>query len=200
MRMKWTGLIAATALLLTMAGCSKQPFKEVETAPGKAVLYVYWLEPLNENNTQFDVLIGDEVIDVVHDNSYIAVDIAPGGVDVTVQNHDPIAAHLQKTTIRIDAAKGDAKYVKIENPFKAYEVDASAASGEIKKTSLWDSQYAINIDEESATAENTVSNREPTAVKAANAVDEIERLVKLKESGAITQEEYEILKARVIAK
>lgn len=195
MRMKWTGLVAAAALLFTMAGCSKQPFQAVEPKPGKSVVYVYWPEAYGVDAVKYDVVINGEIVGIVHNNSYIARDVPNGPLNVTVQNNDPVAAHLETSTVSIDTSGDNVAYVKVTSPFKVSVPDEEVAREEIKKTLVWDGLIGSEL-QATATAEKRPVSQESSFSAAA----EIERLVALKEKGAITEEEYEILKARIIAK
>jgi hypothetical protein len=193
--MKIFGAVLMIAAMLWMSGCSRQPFSEVKPAAGNAVLYVYWPESMNQDHTLYDVVIDGKVVGVVHNHCYIATEVSPGPVNVTIRDRDPIKAHLKKAQLQIDAVVSGAVYIKIGSPFSASVVDNTVGSQEIRDTELW--------EELDATIHMAGEEKAPAAEPAKarpSASEEIERLVALKEKGAITQEEYEILKARVISK
>ena len=192
MRSKILGTAMMVMAALWMAGCSKQPFKEVQTTAEQSVVYVYWLESMNQENTLYDVSIDGKVVGTVHNNCYIAAQVAPGEVEVTVTDHDPVKAHLKKAHLKLEARPSEASYIKINSPFRVAVADKATGSEEIKRTGEWEELFDLTRVSNAPAAVPVQQQQSPAA--------EIERLLALKEKGAITEEEYQILKARVITK
>jgi hypothetical protein len=191
MRNLWLVVALGAALLLT--GCARKSFEQVQVQNGKSALYVYWLEPVNQENATYDVYVDGELAGVVHNHSYIVTQVKQGQVTVTVQNSDPVKASLERSVIQLDTSGSTEHYIKIKTPFNVKVPDASLASEEIKSAEQWDDiGFSVRMPGE--------PKKGAAAVAQPSAAEEIERLLDLKNKGAITEEEYQILKARVIGK
>lgn len=191
MRKLWMVVALSTALLLT--GCVRKSFEQVQVQNGKSALYVYWLEAMNQDNARYDVFVNGELVGVVHNDCYIVTQVKQGPVTVTVQNSDPVKSHLEKSVFNLDTSGSSEQYIKIKSPYSVKVADAAVASEEIKSTQQWeDFDHSVNMAGEPK--KGSVAAAQPSAA------EEIERLLDLKNRGAITEEEYQILKARVIAK
>ncbi|MDX1295369.1 MAG: hypothetical protein R3302_03830, partial [Sulfurimonadaceae bacterium] len=95
MRNLWLVVALSAAMLLT--GCVRKSFEQVHVQNGKSALYVYWLESMNQEDVKYDVLVNGELVGVVHNDCYIVTQVKQGPVTVTVQNSDPVKAHLEKS-------------------------------------------------------------------------------------------------------
>jgi hypothetical protein len=189
------GLVAAVWLSLGITGCTKQAFQEAAVKENRSVVYVYRPKGSGGAETTYDLLVNGRAAGTLHPNCYIALEVPKEKVVLTVRNSDRFRAAVETKVVELDGGAGNEYYVRVTQPFEVAVADASSASEEIRKTVLWkDFDLTINMagDEKEAPAEKA---EKPVA----GDLKELERLHALKEKGAITAEEYEVLKARVIS-
>jgi hypothetical protein len=186
------GLAAAIGLLLGMTGCAKQAFQAVEAKPDRTVFYVYWPKGGTATDTTYELLLNGKAAGTLHNNCYIALEVPKEKVALTVRNSDPLKAAVENRVLQLDGGVGTGKYVKVTHPFEVAEADTSVASEEIRETVLWE-DFDLTINKAGK------ADRKPAEKAGESVAGELERLHALKEKGAITAEEYEVLKARVIS-
>jgi len=191
----WMAAVAAAALF---TGCSNHPYQELQTASQERAVYVYWLDRFT-NDTSYDVLVDGKYVGEVRNNGYVAASVGTGTHELIVRHSDPVKAHLQKAVLQIDATGADAHYVKIRSPFKVAEAEAATAREEIRNTErhvgILDYSSSEEKPQESAA---TVAQTSPAATEE-KTIAALERLSALKEKGAITEEEFAVLKAKILA-
>ncbi|MEN8145980.1 MAG: SHOCT domain-containing protein [Campylobacterota bacterium] len=212
--------ITLTILFLTLvlAGCSKAPFKEQEPLKNAALVYVYVAtdDGVNDSdrNPYYKVgFNGKNVKDGMLVNEYMVFNLKPETVTVSTTR-----ANIEKQELILQLKAGEIRYLKVQSfsddfgKFSFIEVSSEVGLKEITKTrtAVEDKKEAgyidvliesISSDEEqnAVIVKEDVTEKE-TAESAQSNADELERLFELKEKGAISQEEYETLKAKVINK
>ena len=187
-------------ILLLLAGCGPRvPYAEHTVAPDKAMVYVYRPKSVNGEGALHEIVIDGSVRGRVDDSGYFPVPVDPGRVDITVRNSDIVVGTVENKTVRLeDARAGGVYFVKVdlsrEDIYSVVLVDSAEAQDEIAKTFLYDSTRTdINV------RENSAAYTAAPVKEAPSSLDELERLFALKEKGALTQEEYEKMKAKLIA-
>ena len=190
----------AVIVLFLFAGCGpRMPYAEHTVAPDKAMVYVYRPKSVNAEGSLHEIVIDGSVRGRVDDSGYFPVPVDPGRVDITVRNSDIVVGTVENKTVHLENARaGGVYYVKVdlsrEDIYSVKLVDAAEARGEIAKTFLYDSTRTdINL------RENSAAYTAAPAKEAPSSLDELERLFALKEKGALTQEEFERMKAKIIA-
>lgn len=194
-------LYAITGILVIalITGCAtRTPYHDSHIEKEKAVLYVYRPDSLFNVEKVYDVIIDNTTKGQIYESAYSPITIDPGTLSVTIRNHDAVMGNVENKTITFDTVTaGKAYYIKIDvterDSFKVTAVNETDAKEEIVKTFLIDAD-----SKKFKVYKSAPSNAAVTAPAPLSTSDEIERLYKLKEKGAITQEEYNTLKAKVI--
>ena len=205
-------------LTLVLAGCSKTPFKEQEPLENAALVYVYVLVDDGVNDTDRNPyykvgLNGKNVKGGMLTNEYMAFKLKPEKVEVSVTRAD-----IEKQELTLQLQAGESRYLKVQSfsddfgKFSFEEVNSEVGAKEIADTRAAvedkkeDDYISVLIDSiSSEEEENAAVVKEDAAEKdikksEQSDANELERLYELKEKGAISQEEYETLKSKVINK
>lgn len=181
-------------ILLFATGCAFKPFEEVQSIPGKTVVHVYWPRDLKGSDTLYDVYTGGKRVGALANEGYITA-VVEGRSEITVRNRDAVIGALEHQTLTIDNDDGDIVYYKVVAPFNVVKMDPAVAKEEIRET--FNKVTGMESDDEKNQNE---AKTEASPAESKSVVDELERLVDLKNKGAITEEEYQVLKARVIGR
>ncbi|MEE8588112.1 MAG: SHOCT domain-containing protein, partial [Sulfurimonadaceae bacterium] len=210
--------LAILLITLLLAGCAKTPFKAHEPLANAALVYVYVAmdDGINdtERNPYYKVgLNGKNVKDGMLTNEYMAFNLKPETVVISA-----IRANIEKQELTLHLKAGETRYLKVQSfsddfgKFSFEEVSSEVGAKEIANTRAAveekkeDDYISVLVEsissdeEENATVVKEDVAGKDTAKSEQNDADELERLFELKEKGAITQEEYETLKAKVINK
>ena len=213
-------LATLTIFLITLllAGCAKAPFKAQEPLANAALVYVYVAMDAGVNDTNRNPyykvgLNGKNTKGGMVTNEYMAFNLKPETVLISTTRAD-----IEKQELTIQLQAGETRYLKVQSfsddfgKFSFKEVSSEVGAKEIAKTraAVEDKKEADYIDvlvesvssdeeENAAIVKEDVSEKDTVKSAQSNA-DELERLFELKEKGAISQEEYETLKAKVINK
>lgn len=198
---KFVYAVLGIGALVLMSGCAERtPYAETAVEAGKAVVYVYRPESYANETKVYDVVIDGQIKGKLYDNGYLAVELEPGTTALSVRNSDALMATLESATIDlVDVRSGSAHYVKVDvavqDAFSAKAVSAQTAKGEIAKTVLYDPDAKkINLYASGAQKREA----EPVQPKASS-VEQLEKLYELKQKGALSDEEYAKMKAKIIA-
>jgi len=203
---KLTLLLFSTALLLLNACGSKVPFKEQEPLENSALVYVY--QPLNisadENANISDYNIrfnGRQVMERISSNEYMVFNVKPEKVDVSV-----VRKQIEEKVIRLDLQVGEIYYLEIldnleGNAFDFVQVDKKRAYPQLAKTGLAGSsvenvENIINVFSDEPKKEPALVPTHRTTSK----MDEIQKAFDMKEKGMLSEEEFNTLKAEILAK
>ena len=150
---------------------------------------------------------------VLNDNGYLVYDVNTDKFTIFLRNSDLILGKTDHTEIVLnELQKGEAYYVKAVvnqgSPVKLVAMNRDKARSEIKNTVLYDQDEKIIKLYESQSQDASAKPAakpiaDPRVAPAAAAVtgssaDEIQKLYELKKSGAISDEEFQSLKKKVI--
>ncbi|MGB5966212.1 MAG: SHOCT domain-containing protein [Sulfurimonadaceae bacterium] len=197
-------LIVGVGMLLYLSGCSRVPF-EAQTLPNdKALVYVYAIDNVGDgedsSNPRYKILINEQrVSERVEQGEYLGFELQPAETKVSVIRGSLIEHSMTINTaagqqyffkIVTDHAGGDFKFSQVSQQQGIKEIEKTYLAGASSDEGMFDGTILGNEDEE----------KEKTNTSEQSDADELERLHDLKEKGAITQEEYETLKAKVINK
>ena len=211
-------IITILVIALAFAGCAKTPFKPQEPLTSAALVYIYVGMDDGVNDTERNPYYkvgfnGKNVHDGMLTNEYMAFDLKPESVLISTTR-----ANIEKQELTLQLKAGETRYLKVQSfsddfgKFTFKEVSSDVGAKEIISTraAVEDKKEADYIDvlvesvssdekENAAVVKQDTPENETPASEQGDA-DELERLFELKEKGAITQEEYEALKAKVINK
>ncbi|MGB5965712.1 MAG: SHOCT domain-containing protein [Sulfurimonadaceae bacterium] len=189
-------------VVLTFTSCSKVPFKEESALQNASLVYFYVSSYAgsseNTSNPKYMVKIdGQRVKTRVEGGEYLSFNLESKPSTFTV-----IRNGIIENQLKLELKEGATYYLKVvtnntDGDFTFVEVDEAKGLREIKKTYLAGEQ----AEDEDTFVDQLVGDDKDDAIKSEQSdADELERLHDLKEKGAITQEEYETLKAKVINK
>lgn len=211
-------IVTIILITLLLSGCSKTPFKAQEPLANAALLYVYvgMDDGVNDSNRNpyYKVgLNGKNVKGGMLTNEYMAFNLKPETVEVSVTR-----AEIEKQTLTLHLKAGETRYLKAQSfsddfgKFLFKEMSSEVGAKEIANTRAAvedkkeDDYISVLVDTiSSEEEENAAVVKEDAAEKdkkksEQSDANELERLYELKEKGAISQEEYETLKSKVINK
>jgi hypothetical protein len=214
-------VLGAVAVLIFTGCVSKSSYEPTENFnQRKAMVYVYMLQN-NQNNYDYLVTIDGYNLGLLHNNNYLPIEVPTGKVTIHMTNTDPIMANSQQAMITLDDVKaGESYYVRAIPSMvpELHQMPASMALTEITDTSIsnegtdlkevYRSLTGVSIplnepavifpgSEKKPVAEAQTST--PAAATGESQTDRLERLYSLKEKGAITDDEYNTLKAKILA-
>jgi len=213
---KLTLLLLSITLLLFSACGSKIPFKKQEPLENSALVYVY--QPLNigtdENMNMSDYNIrfnGRQVMERISTNEYMTFNVKPEKVAISI-----VRKQIEEKVITLDLKAGQVYYLKIldnleGNTFDFVRVDKDTAYPELAKTGLAGSSVEsedniINVfvdepEKESALVlEKEVTQQQTSVAPSSSKMDEIQKAFDMKEKGMLNEEEFNTLKAEILAK
>lgn len=191
--------VVGLGALILMSGCAdRAPYVESAVKSDKALVYVYRPESYFNEAKIYDIVIGGEVKAKLHDNGYVPVEIDPGTSALTVRNSDALMATLENKTIDlVDVRGGSVHYIKVDvaaqDAFSAKAVSMQTAKGEIAKTVLYD------VNAKKFNVYSPASQGGAPVRQEASSVEKLEKLFELKEKGALSEEEFAKMKAKIIA-
>jgi len=199
-----------------LTGCApKAPYSETLLRSDKTWVYIYSPGSVLVNEMTYDVRVdGMKNHLVLNDSAYLVYDAPSDQFSIAVRNSDLVLGQLDhKKIVLKDLKKGIAYYVKVivnqGSPVKLQLMNADKGAQEIKGTMLYaQDANTIKVYESQGKAavqpvvEPIADPRTAPAVKAvsASSADEIQKLYELKKSGAISEEEFQTLKKKIIEK
>ena len=190
-------------LAITFTSCSKTPFAEQNPESDKALVYVYVAEDDSINETyrkpSYKITInGIRSKDSIGIGEYIVFNLKPISLIATATRSD---IEIQKLNLELEAGK--AYFLRVRSfsddfgKFKFELVDNKTALNEIKDTTL-----ATEVDKKEEFI-NSIGQDDDTPKKSSeniSKIDEIKKAHMLKKDGIITDEEFNKLKAEILAK
>ena len=208
-----TILLLSTFLLLLTACGSKIPFKKQEPLANSALVYVYL--PSNVNATDSDYssdynirFNGRRVMERISSDEYMAFNVKPEKVDISV-----VRKQIEEKTVTLDLKVGQVYYLKIVDNmdggnFDFVRMNKRDAYPELMKTGLAGSSVEsedniINVFTDSPKEEAVVVapvTQSAPAVSKVSKMDEIQKAFDMKEKGILSDEEFNTLKAEILAK
>lgn len=207
-------LLSLTLLLLTACG-SKIPFAKQDPLPNSALVYVYLPVNISDdesaNESDYNILFnGRRVMERLSSNEYMAFNVKPEQVEVSA-----LRQQIEKKSVALDLKVGETYYLKIVdnlagNSFDFVQMNKKDAYPELMKTGLAGSsveneENIINVfmdepkKEESAIIVPVISEKVPAA-KTVSKMDEIQKAYDMKEKGMLSEEEFNALKAEILAR
>ena len=215
--MKKTTLLLLSLTMLIFSACgNKIPFTKQEPLPESALVYVYLPANISDDDATFisDYNIrfnGRQVMERISSSEYMAFNVKPESVEVSV-----VRKQIEVKSVTLDLKIGQIYYLKIEdnldgNSFDFVRVNKRDAYPELMKTGLAGSSVEnedniINIftddepeKEESAVVAPDTSQAEPV-VQTSSKMDEVQKAYDMKEKGMLSEEEFNSLKADILAK
>jgi len=214
--MKKLTLLLLSLTIFIFSGCgNKIPFAKQEPLPESALVYVYLPANISDNDVTFisDYNIrfnGRQVMERISSNEYMAFNVKPEKVEIAV-----VRKQIEKKSITLDLIVGQIYYLKIEdnlagNSFDFTRMNKKDAYPELMKTGLAGSSVEsedniINIftdepkKEESVVVAPASSQVAPTA-NTSSKMQEIQNAYDMKEKGMLSEDEFNTLKAEILAR
>ena len=188
-------------VVLTFTSCSKVPFKEESALQNASLVYFYVSnDPGSSDNVSYSKYMvkidGKRVKTRVEDGEYLSFNLESKPTTFTVIRGEIIEKHL-----KLELKESATYYLRVvtngsDGDFSFSKVDEPTALRELKGTYLAGEQ----AEDKDTFIDKLVGTEEDESSSEQSDADELARLYDLKEKGAITQEEYETLKAKVINK
>ena len=197
-----------------MSACgSKIPFKKQEPLENSALVYIYLPSNLStddsDNTSDYNIRFnGRRVMERIASNEYMAFNVKPEKVTISV-----VRKQIEEKKISLDLKVGQIYYLKIldnldGNNFDFVRVNKRDAYPELMKTGLAGSSVEsedniINVFTDSPKEEAVVVapvTQSAPAVSKVSKMDEIQRAFDMKEKGMLSDEEFNTLKAEILAK
>ncbi len=207
---KFTILLLSLTLLLFTACGSKAPFVKQEPLADSALVYVYLPSSISDdestNDSDYNIRFnGRQVMERISSGEYMAFNVKPERVEVSV-----VRKQIEEKSIVLDLKVGQTYYLKIEdnldgNSFDFVRVNKRDAYPELMKTGLAGSsveseENIINVfTDEPKKEESVVMTPTPTA-NTSSKIDEIQKAYDMKEKGMLSEDEFNTLKAEILAK
>ena len=207
-------IILLSALLLMLSACgSKIPFKKQEPLANSALVYVYLPASIsddeNQNESDYNIRFnGRRVMERISGDEYMAFNVKPEKVTISV-----VRKQIEEKTITLDLKVGQVYYLKIEDNmdggnFNFIRMNKRDAYLELMKTGLAGSSVEnedniINVFTDSPKEEAVVVapvTQSAPAVSKVSKMDEIQKAFDMKEKGILSDEEFNTLKAEILAK
>ncbi len=197
-------LILSAVVLFSISGCSKVPFAPQAQPKDKALVYVYAVNNVgdgeDDSSPRYKILIDDEIVsERVEQSEYLGFELKPAETKVAV-----IRGSIIEHALTLNTTAGEQYFFKIVTDdeggdFEFSQVSQEQGMKEIEKTFLAGASSDEGMFSGTILGSDDEDKKEPSSSEKSDA-DELARLFELKEKGAITQEEYETLKAKVINK
>ncbi|ABB45190.1 hypothetical protein Suden_1916 [Sulfurimonas denitrificans DSM 1251] len=213
--MKKIKIALAVVVALFISGCgSKIPFKAQEPLADAALVYVYVIESKGDIESasyqSYSIRInGKRVGERLKAGEYTTLDIKPNPAKLSATKDQIVEKSLD-----LDLKAGETYYLKIRDnlergAFAFEQVSKDVGAKEITTTGVAGTMIE-DIDNTltelvgtGKTQESQVVETRKTAAPAptpVSKVDELEKAYKLKEKGALSDEEFNTLKSQIISK
>ena len=213
--MKKTVLIIALLALSTLfTACGKIPFEKQKPVSNAALVYVYVTMDSGVNDTDrmpaYVVGInGKNTEGSIEYGTYKYFNLKPGKITISATRAD-----IEKQDIELDLDAGKTYYLRVKSfsddfaKFEIARVNSNEAYPELKDTTLADkfeksSENAISELISSSSDEPEVAKAkafEAQPAQTTSKMDEIQKAYDMKEKGMLSEEEFNALKAEILAK
>lgn len=211
--MKKMKMIIAVIIALFISGCgSKVPFKVQEPLENASLVYIYVITSHGETESSsyqpFSLRInGKRLGERPRIGEYVVLNLKPDYVKFSATRDQTIEESLE-----LNLKAGETYYLKIRDnlekgAFAFEQVSKEVGAKEITKTSLARFIKVMRIDNLLTEIVGSDKEQEGQTVEVkrekntqTSKVDELEKMHKLKEKGAISEEEYNTLKSQIISK
>ena len=193
-------LVISTLVLVLFASCGKIAFKEVEPLKSTSLIYVYVVDSASSSETNanhcYKIAINGknleecaQIDEFLQYNGLLSEEIMMSAT----------RADIEKQILKLDLKEGETYYMRINsfsdsfNKFEFVQVQKSLALKELK-----DMTQANPPEKKSGSSELFKEAEEKS--KKISKPDEIKKAHKLKVEGLLSEEEYNKLKAEILAK
>lgn len=216
--MKKTLLIIALLTLSTLfSACGKIPFEKQKPMSEAALVYVYVTidSGINDTDRMPEYVVGingKNTKGSIKYGTYKYFNLKPGQVTISATRSD-----VEKQDIELTLDAGKIYYLRVKSfsddfaKFEIARVSSNVAYPELKDTTLADkfekSEDTISQLISSSSDEPEVAKAKAVEVKAApvttnstSKMDEIQKAFEMKEKGMLSEEEFNTLKAEILAK
>lgn len=211
--MKKLTIFFLSALLLMLSACgSKIPFKKQEPLADSALVYIYLPSNVgsedSDNSSDYNIRFnGKRVMERISSDEYMVFNVKPEKVDISV-----VRKQIEEKIITLNLKAGQTYYLKIEdnlagNNFNFLRVNKRVAYPELERTGLAGSSVEsedniINVFTDTPKEETVLTaptTSAPTVSKTSK-MDEIQKAYDMKEKGILSEEEFNKLKAEILAR
>lgn len=222
MTKRFLGMVVSAAIVIGMGGCTaKKTFElSTNTYAQKSVMYLYMTGSSAMEEERYSVYVNTYYMGEIGSNIYLPIEIPTGDVKVVIKHKELIRSQRETDTLLLSGVKsGEVLYVKavVDNGPKLNRVGIETGEKEIVTTHFIDQGMDVSkltrqisgaqlpldqprlLEPGKANIEPTSQSAYAPAAKQEDPTERIEKLYRLKEQGAITEEEYNTLKAKIIA-
>ena len=184
-------------LTVSFSACGKKAFIEKKPELSSSLVYIYVAPDSYETDSIvsscYKVVLADEYTkSCMKVGEYIAYDLKPKNMDFTI-----IRENIEKRKLKLDLKSGKTYYLRVQSfsdefaKFNVLEVSRDKALSEIKDTTL--------VLEYNDVEENQVIVKRDEN-KNFSKTEELQKAAELKKEGLLTDEEFNKLKAEILAK
>ena len=204
MKIILTLLLSLTLFLISACG-TRVPFVAKKPLSDAALVYIYITNEIasDESSTSdpyYLVRINNKRVDgKIRSGEYMSFDLKPQAIKIST-TRDALVEH----TLNLELKSGETYYLKVRgnldnDAFEFIKVSSEIGLKEIIKTGLAGST-AVEEDSIITAFVSSDEDKEVETSQKLSKSDEIKKAYKMKAEGMITQEEYEKLKAEILAK
>ncbi len=200
--MKKVKVVLLVAVLLLISGCGNRvPFKKQGPLDNAALVYVYVApDGAFESNPNYRIRINNKRVNKrVKKDEYIVLNLKP----TKSINFSATKLAIDEEDLKMNILAGKTYYLKIQGSgsggFNFTHVTSNIGSEEIKNMGLAGSIMEEVTDVISELIEDP-KDTPNLQVKSLSKPDEVQKAYKLKKQGILTDEEYNKLKAEILAK
>lgn len=214
--MKKIKIALALVIAMVISGCgSKAPFKSQEALEGASLVFVYVPESYGDVESvayqSYSLRVnGKRVGERLKSGEYSALDLKANPIKLSATRDQ-----IEEKSINLDLKSGETYYLKIRDnlekgAFAFEQVSKEIGAKEIAKTGVAgsmiesiDNTLTELVGSDKVQEKQTVEAKGATKVEVkdpTSKVDELEKAYKLKERGALSEEEFKTLKSQIISK
>ena len=206
-------IITLLALSTLFTACGKIPFAKQEPMSNAALVYVYVTmdSGINDTDRMPNYVVGingKNTEGSIEYGTYKYFNLKPGQITISATRSD-----IETQDIELNLDAGKTYYLRIQSfsddfaKFEIARVNSNEAYPELKDTTLADkfekSENVISELISSSSDEPEVVKDRAVEVKASQStskMDEIEKAYDMKEKGMLSEDEFNTLKAEILAK
>ncbi len=215
LRKKTLTIITLVALTVLFTACGKIPFEKQKPMNEAALVYIYVTMDGGVNDTD---RVPDYVIGIngkgtegsIKYGTYKYFYLKPGTMNISATRND-----IEKQSLELDLEAGKTYYLRVQSfsddfaKFEIKKVSSNKAYPELKSTTLADkfeksenmiSELIYSSSDEPEAVKEKAAKAEASTLESASKMDEIQKAYEMKEKGMLSEEEFQTLKAEILAK